>query len=206
MRLWTPGCYPPGAIHWIIDGSPSLRKSPRPRRDSMSLPSGLSRLFKLEALEGKLCGPQMVTPIGSTSGLFNASRRMKRTCFYCHRTAPPLTRPSTSCSRDGTILTATRSSNTSSSCETRVLSSKRKTLHSCLLENGKNEDPQNQFLTDGVLLVSPLQEWTHTPLPTLNFWPPGSRSREPLCPLRLQCNFNFTLRWEEQGKALGRPP
>ena len=33
--------------------------------------------------------------------------------FSCHCTSPPLTRPSTSCSRGGTILTAVRSSSTS---------------------------------------------------------------------------------------------
>ena len=139
----------------------------------MSFPSGLSRLFELEALKGQWCRSQMVTLLGSASVIFDVSRRMMWGCFSCHLTAPPLTRPSTSCSRDVTILTAMISSNTSSSCKTRVLSSTRKTLHSCLVEHEKTGDPWNQFLTDGVLLGSPLQDWIHMSSPTLHFWPPG---------------------------------
>ena len=148
----------------------------------------------------------MVTSLGSASGLFDGSRIMMWSCFPCHHTEPPLTRPSTSCSRDGTIITAMRSSNTSSSYETRVLSSTRKTLHSCLVEHRKTGDTRNHFLTDGVLLGSRLQDWIHMSLLILHFWPPWPRIRQPLCPLRLQWNCHFPLQWEAQGKAAGRPP
>ena len=157
-------------------------------------------------IEGKMCGSQIVTSLGSSSGLFHDSRRITWSCFSCLHTAPPLTRPSESCLRDGTILTAMRSSNTSSICETRVFSSTIKTLHYCLEEHEKTGDPWNQLLTDGVLLGSPLQDWIHMSLLILHFWPPWPRIRQPLCPLRLQWNCHFPLQWEAQGKAAGRPP
>ena len=190
----------------MISGSPALRNAPRPRRDSMSFPIGLSKMFEIEALKGKLCGSQMVTSLGSASGLFDGSRRMMWSFPPCRRIAPTLTRPSKICSRDGTILTSIRSSNTRSSYETRVLSSTRKTLHSCLVEHGKTGDPQNQFLMDGALLGSPLQDWIHMKFPTLNLWPPRPRIQEALCPLRIQWHCYLPLQWEAQGKAAGRPP
>ena len=157
-------------------------------------------------IDGQLCGSHMVTSLGSASRLFNGSRRMMRSCFPCHRTAPPLTRTSKSFSRDGTIITAMRSSNTSSICDTRMLSSTRKTLHSCLVEHGKTGDPQNELSRDSVLLGSPLQDWIHMPLPTQNLWPPGPRRWDPLCPLRPQWNCHLPLQWESQCKSVGRPP
>ena len=118
----------------------------------------------------------MLTPLRSAFGLFNVSRRIMWSCFSCHCTAPPLPRPTTSCSRDGTILTNMRSNNKRLSCDTRVLSPTGKTVHSCLVEHGKTGDPRNQFLTDGVLLGSSLQDWIHIPFLTLHFWPPGANN------------------------------